>query len=157
MREALFSIWQPRIESCRFLDLFAGSGTVGIEAISRGARRVVFVEGSPRVLETLRRNAGELAPEIAQVRRARLPAGLDRLAGERFDLIFADPPYAFSDHGALLERMRGRLAGGGEMAIEHSARLDLDPLEPWLRRDRRRYGDSCLSFFRLEDDSTETR
>ena len=150
LREALFSIWQHRVEDCLFLDLFAGSGAVGLEAISRGAARATLVEGSPRVFRILRRSAEELGRGRARPLRARLPGGLDRLEGEGFDLIFADPPYACDPLETLLQRSAPRLAAGGEMAIEHSSRLQVGkPPAPWRLRDRRCYGDSCLSFFAL--------
>ncbi len=163
LREALFSIWQARIEGCLFLDLFAGSGAVGLEAISRGARQAVLIESSARTFEVLRRNVRQLAPESARPERAALPAGLDRLcgtlpgqAGPRFDLIFADPPYAFTAIEGLLLRAAPCLRAGGEMAVEHSSRLEIAaPGAPWRRRARRRYGDSCLSFFRLDEPGAE--
>ncbi len=152
MREALFSIWQSRLEGCHFLDLFAGSGAVGLEAVSRGADRSVLVEGSARVFKLLRRSVRELAPDRARAIRAHLPAGLDRLSGERFGLIFADPPYAFRQIGGLLRRVAPRLAPGGEMALEHDQRFEIgEPQAPWRQRERRRYGDSCLSFFVLDE------
>ncbi len=152
LREALFSIWQWRVESCRFLDLFAGSGAVGLEAISRGAALAVLVESSPRVLKNLRRSVLEHAPDSTRVVRADLPRGLDRFSGERFDLIFADPPYADQQIGALLERAAPRLAPGGEMALEHSPRLEVgEAPAPWRLRETRCYGDSCFSFFRLDE------
>ncbi len=150
LREALFSIWQDRVEGCSFLDLFAGSGAVGLEAISRGAERAVFVEARQRALEVLRRTMESHAPRRGRVVRARLPRGLDRLSGQGFDLIFADPPYAFSQHGALLRQAAAWLVPGGELAIEHSNRLEIaEPAEPWRRREKRCYGDSCLSLFVL--------
>ncbi len=151
LREALFSIWQSRVPDCLFLDLFAGSGAVGLEAISRGAHRAVFVEGARRTVEALRQSLRAHCPERTRVVRARLPAGLERLSGESFSLIFADPPYAFSQVGALLEQAAPCLVAGGEMAIEHSRRLEIaEPAEPWRQRETRRYGDSCLSFFVLD-------
>lgn len=151
LREALFSIWQSRVEGCRFLDLFAGSGAVGLEAISRGADLAVLVEGSARAFQLLKESVRAHAPDRARALRARLPAGLDRLSGERFSLIFADPPYAFRQIGTLLQRAVPRLSPGGEMAIEHDSRLEIgEPQAPWRRRERRRYGDSCLSFFVLD-------
>lgn len=148
LREALFSIWLDRLAGCRFLDLFAGSGAVGIEALSRGADHAVFVEGSARVLAALRRNLSGLEPSAWRLQKARLPAGLARETGI-YDLVFADPPYAFNEHEALLAGLTGRLAPGGEIALEHSRRVvpTADP-ELWRLADRRSYGDSCLSFFR---------
>ncbi len=151
LREALFSIWQSRVEGCRFLDLFAGSGAVGLEAISRGASLAVFVEGSARAFKILRQSVLKYAPDRARAVRAHLPGGLDRLSDERFGLIFADPPYAYRQVGELLQRAVPRLQAGGELALEHDLRLEIDePQAPWRHREKRCYGDSCLSFFVID-------
>ncbi len=150
LREALFSIWQGRVGSCRFLDLFAGSGAVGFEAISRGASLAVLVESASRVFNNLKASAQKLAPDSTRLVRATLPGGLDRLMGERFDLIFADPPYAYQQLDALLDRATPLLKSGGEMALEHSIKVEVTVPAPWRLRERRCYGDSCLSFFRLD-------
>ncbi len=152
LREALFSIWRPRLAGCSFLDLFAGSGAVGLEALSHGAGRAVFVESDPRVLTALRRLLGELAPEASRLERGRLPGDLAGWPRQDFDLVFADPPYRFAAYEDLLRRTASLVAADGEMAIEHSARVGLaDEVAPWRRCDLRRYGDCCLSFYRLDD------
>jgi len=155
LREALFSIWRERVAGARFLDLFAGSGAVGLEAASRGALRVVCVDGDLRAVRAIAGNVSRLGKGLAEVRRLTLPAGLVRLASEGpFDLIFADPPYRFSDHAALLAAAAPLLAEEGEIAVEHSTRTEL-PAEvgSLLRVDVRRYGESSLSFYRLRYDS----
>lgn len=151
LREALFSIWSERVVGSRFLDLFAGSGAVGLEAISRGAVRAVFADGDPRVLRTLGENLAELAPERSRLWRRRLPGGGSPPPdGEAFDLIFADPPYRFSGYEVLLRRVSYWLEVDGELAIEHASRVSVaDPCGAWRCAGRRCYGDSCLSFFRL--------
>ena len=156
VREALFSIWGESVAGARVLDLFAGSGAVGIEAAGRGALDVLAIDDDPRAVRTIAENAARLAAGGVAVRRLRLPAGLARLAGREadpFDLVFADPPYAFTGYAALLAALVGGpsplLAPGGDIAVEHSSRLDL-PLEvgPLVRKDVRRYGESSLSFYR---------
>ncbi|MCP3962711.1 MAG: 16S rRNA (guanine(966)-N(2))-methyltransferase RsmD [bacterium] len=155
VREALFSIWSDLVEGCRFLDLFAGSGGVGLEALSRGARSATFVERDPRVLAVLRRNLGVAAPGSTQLLRLSLPAQLGRRPvadDERYDLIFADPPYHFERYEALLAAAEHWLAPGGEMVIEHSRRVEpASAVGPWRRREQRRYGDSCLGFYVLRN------
>lgn len=150
VREALFSIWRPRLPVSRFLDLFAGSGAVGLEAASLGAAEVWFADCRPRVLAALRRNAAVLetepvAPEGMRILHWRLPENRD--LGRRFDLIFADPPYEFDRYGNLLRVVAPWLTATGELAIEHSTRRQLTAAEPW-EQSVRRYGESCLSFFR---------
>jgi 16S rRNA (guanine966-N2)-methyltransferase len=147
VREALFSIWSDRLENARVLDLFAGSGVVGLEAVSRGALSVLAVDDNLRVVKILEENASRLGERI-EVRRLALPAGLARLTGP-FDLVFADPPYAFEAYGELLAGVLRLLAPDGEVVVEHSTRREL-PLEagPLVRVDVRRYGESSLSFYR---------
>jgi 16S rRNA (guanine966-N2)-methyltransferase len=151
VRAALFSIWADRLAGARFLDLFAGSGAVGLEAVSRGALAATFVEADRRVATLLARNL-TLAPAGAVVlRRGRLPDELAALAAvdERFDLVFADPPYAFVAYAELLTGCAAVLAAEGEMALEHSARTPTpEEVEPLVRISQRRYGESALSLYR---------
>lgn len=150
LREALASRWAARLPGCRFLDLFAGSGAVGLEAASRGAREVVLVEESPRVFQVLERNLARLDDPGVAPRRGRLPAELPRAAGrEPFDLVFADPPYGFDAEAALLEACVPLLRPGAELALEHAARDPAPPAPPGLELVwRRRYGDSALAVYR---------
>ena len=148
VREALFSIWSDRLEGASVLDLFAGSGVVGLEALGRGAVSVLCIDDDPRAIKILEANASRLGERL-EVRRLSLPAGLARLSGP-YDLVFADPPYAFDGYEELLTGVEPLLAEAGEMAIEHSSRREL-PLEAGrlVRVDARRYGESSLSFYRL--------
>lgn len=148
LREALFNVWGGRLEGCRFLDLFAGSGAVGIEAASRGAARVLLVEGDAAVFAVMRRNRLRAGLEAVGELRTRLPGGLERRlpAGERFDLVFADPPYGFDEFGPLLAAVEPRLAAGGEIALEHRWRDGPPAASAGLVVVRsRRYGDSGLT------------
>ncbi len=153
VREALFSIWRERLEGARVLDLFAGSGAVGLEALSRGALSILVVDADPRAMKTLQSNAERLGERLLEIRRLTLPAGLSRLVEERagpFDLVYADPPYNFAPYPELLLAVAPLLAPDGEIAAEHSARREL-PVEagPLTRVDVRRYGESAISFYRL--------
>ena len=147
VREALFSIWQARLDGAAFLDLFAGSGAVGIEALSRGASAVVGVEGDPRVAAALRRSLAvlDLSGQYRLV-RARWSVARERLGEATFDLVFADPPYAFDAYDELVRAIVPRLTANGVLAIEHGVRRELRP-EPIPTLDRRRYGTSALTFF----------
>jgi 16S rRNA (guanine966-N2)-methyltransferase len=148
VREALFSIWGDRLERARVLDLFAGSGVVGLEALGRGALAVLFVDDSLRAVKTLEANGAQMG-EAVEVRKLPLPAGLARLTGP-YDLVFADPPYAFAEYEALLAGLVPLLAPDGEAVVEHSSRNEL-PIEAGrlVRTGVRRYGESSLSFYRL--------
>jgi len=152
VREALFSIWSDRLESARFLDLFAGSGAVGVEALSRGAAESVLVERSGRVLRDLAENC-RFVDESVQWVRATLPERLTRdlLGGGLVDLVFADPPYAFQEWEELLVRLPPLLGENAAIAVEHSARQEVPQAVPGLRaHDRRAYGESVLTFYALE-------
>jgi len=155
VREALFSRWQGRVAGATFLDLFAGSGAVGLEAASRGAERVVCVEAESRVQRELAAACSRLAPEVVTVRSAQLPEDLGRVvAGARFALVFADPPYAFERWEALLEGIGEVLEADGEAVLEHAWRTELPSRAGRLELlTQRRYGDSGLSFFVLSDDT----
>lgn len=150
VREALFSIWSEAIEGARLLDLFAGSGAIGFEALSRGASEVVLVDTSREVAATLARSREKLgiAPAAAVIVQAELPtAKLSKLG--LFDLVFADPPYAFDRHADLLAMVRPLLAEGGELVLEHSSRTVLPEAagDLFLNRERS-YGGSALGFYR---------
>lgn len=153
VREALFSIWTPRLPGARVLDLFAGSGVVGVEAVGRGALSGVAVERDPRALRSLETRVDELDLRgILRIIRGDLPDALTDLGQEGlgpFDLVFADPPYDFSRYEELLLAVPAVLAQKGDFALEHSARLET-PVEigELVRADTRRYGDSALSFYR---------
>lgn len=147
------NIWTPRLPGARVLDLFAGSGAVGIEAVSRGAISTCLVESNPRVLEQLRENCLLLSHERSAVLAMDLPSGLSvqpiLLKGE-FDLIFADPPYDFDAFEALATSVRPFLASGGEAVFEHSIRKQLaTDLGGMSQTDQRHYGDTALSFYRV--------
>lgn len=156
VREALFSILGPPPPGCRVLDLFAGAGTLAIEALSRGAERAVLVESGRPALAALRANVRELGlAGDTEVWPRSAATALRRLASEkrRFDWVFIDPPYA-SDHGAAsLEAIaEGELlAPHGVIVLEHDRRRPPAPAVGCLvRTDHRRYGDTELSFFRRE-------
>ena len=161
VREALFSIWRESLPGCRFLDLFAGSGVVGLEAAGRGALRVVCVDQDVQAVRAIAANAGRIGESLVETRRLALPAGLAGLAGiggraespaGPFDLVFADPPYRFDAFEPLLLALPPLLAPGAEVAVEHSARRQL-PLTAGalVRTGLRRYGESALAFYRAEE------
>jgi 16S rRNA (guanine966-N2)-methyltransferase len=152
VREALFSIWRERLAGARVLDLFAGSGAVGLEALGRGALSALAVDSDSRAVRLIEGNASRLGLKALEIRRLTLPTGLARLAATSaglFDLVFADPPYGFEGYEPLLQATAPLLAQEGEIAVEHSARREL-PVEvgTLTRVDVRRYGESAISFYR---------
>lgn len=152
VREALFSILGGRVTGARFLDLFAGTGANGIEALSRGAECAVFVENNPLSLRAVEQNlnAAKCAAH-ARVVRATLPGGLSAAKGYGpFDLVFADPPYRFVDHDSLFSALTGSglLAQNALIVIEHAAKNELPEAFGNLRQEQTRaYGDTALSFY----------
>jgi len=146
-REALFSILQKRIPDARVLDLYAGSGAVGIEAVSRGAARAVLVEKDARVL---RKNLARLPPAGGEISVLEEDAGqaLVRLAagGVRFDLVFADPPYETTEGGSRAA-VADVLAPEGIFVLQGD-RFGAPPSLPGLfLLDRREYGRNVFFFY----------
>ena len=155
VREAVFSIIGP-VDGLDVLDLFAGSGALGLEALSRGAGTAVLVDRSPRAAAVARANAEELglADRVRIVRRDwRSALAAERSAGRSFGLCLLDPPYSLTDRvvagvGALLAPL---MTASGTVVIEHSAALsppDPTGLEIASRTDRT-YGDTAVSVIRL--------
>ncbi len=144
------STWQDRLPGARLLDLFAGSGAVGLESLGRGAASVVGLESDARVLAELGRSYELWSSGRASATRASLPRDLERRVGEhRFDLVFADPPYEFDDFEGLLEGCAPLLEEHGELVVEHSARSPMPDSAGGLERVRSRgYGESVLSAYR---------
>ena len=155
VRESLFNIIAPRLERSTFLDLFAGTGANGIEALSRGAMQADFIDSDPRSIALIEKNLERtrLSGQATLVRGA-LPACLTRLTGpgrkQGYTLIFADPPHAFTKFPEILEAIAGLglLHADGLLVLEHSANVDLGKLPEGLHLIREsRYGKTRLSFF----------
>jgi 16S rRNA (guanine966-N2)-methyltransferase len=158
LRETLFNILAPRIEGARFLDLYAGSGAVGIEAVSRGATKVVLVERAEPALNVLRGNLEKLGLRAAvRVEGVSVAAFLRRVRPQTvpllFDIVFLDPPYeAVDEYAAALGLLGGEgsgiLAEGAIVISEHRRKDKLDDAYGTLRRTRvLEQGDAGLSFY----------
>jgi len=132
VRETLFNWLAPVIEGSHCLDLFAGSGALGFEALSRGAARVVLVERDRRVCEQLRRTAQELGAgeglEIVQADALSWLAG----PGERYDVAFVDPPYATGLAGQAMAALERRLNAGARVYVEAPAAVE-PPSPRWKK------------------------
>jgi len=155
LRETLFNVLGPRIEGARFLDLYAGSGAVGIEALSRGAAEVVFVERAAGALKVLRANLARLGLTEHLTVVAGSVAGFLRNPGgqAQFDLVFLDPPYdAADEYTSVLDSLGGAAAGllaeGAMVIAEHRRKEKLEDGYGALRRARLlQQGDAALSFY----------
>jgi 16S rRNA (guanine(966)-N(2))-methyltransferase RsmD len=156
LRETLFNVLAPRIEGAALLDLYAGSGAVGIEALSRGAARVTFVENSPSALAALRANVAELGLRNGvRIQGGNVSAFLRRgYTGDvpKFDLIFLDPPWDDAkEYESTLSVLGGRgslLAEDGLTVAEHRSKFALEDGYGRLKRTRLlKQGDAGLSFY----------
>jgi 16S rRNA (guanine966-N2)-methyltransferase len=153
VREAIFDILGPVWTFRRVLDLFAGTGSLGIEALSRGAEEAVFVEQSKGALTVLKENLKALGLK-AKVWVLPVPVkkGITVLGerGEVFDLIFMDPPYGTAVVGKTLEEIarRGILASSGLIVAEHATRDRILLPRGLELAQQRRYGDTTVSFHR---------
>lgn len=150
VRESLFNILGPRVVGSQFLDLFAGTGAHGIEALSRGAARAVMVENSRAACECIVKNAQKARLwDDAALHRTALPEALARIPGP-FDIVVADPPYAYADYAGLLQALIDYevLAQHALVVIEHDRRTILPEIVGGLSRMREaKYGDTVLSFY----------
>ena len=120
IRETLFNWLAPRIAGARCLDLYAGTGVLGLEALSRGAATAVFVEKSMKALDTLRRNVASLDASGADVRATNAMSYLHSAGKKSFDLVFLDPPFADDGLDELCRLIDGRelLASGANVYLE---------------------------------------
>lgn len=153
VKEALFNILAAWVPDSSWLDLYAGSGAIGLEAASRGAKRVVLVERAAPALAVIRENLAATRLEGVELLPMASDVAVKRLAGQVFDVVFMDPPYA-DDVTALLEAIasRGLLAPGGRLVLEHQADRAVPPrVGPLAHQRTARYTDSALSFFALAE------
>jgi len=152
LRETLFNILGDSVAGARVLDGYAGTGAIGIEALSRGAAQVTFVEHDRRAVKLIEANLAPLAGLSASATRLRRDAiirtGFAALDGEAFDVIVLDPPYAPNAANEALGRAAGLLAPGGRLVVEHAARHAAPAGHGSLRLLRTvKAGDSALSFY----------
>lgn len=155
LRETLFNILGAAVEDSLFVDLYAGTGAIGIEAISRGAKEVVFVEEHAASAKLIRENIAALGAPVAEVLPVKAMKGLEKLAARHLmaDFIFLDPPYDDEEQQLLVLEFLDEshlLAPQGLVIVEHSSRTELP--ERFSRLERMRVleqGDATLSFYCL--------
>ncbi len=159
LRETLFNVLGPAVAGARFVDVFAGTGAVGIEALSRGAAEVVFIENHPPAVALILKNLESLGVRSgAAVFGADALRGLEMLAakrkedGDTFDFVFLDPPYAAAEEYERVLRVLGSasfLAPGSVIIAEHYKKFDLPVHAGSLARFRiLKQGDAALTFYR---------
>jgi len=155
VKESLFGILTPLLYGSRALDLFSGSGSLGIEALSRGAKEVVFNDSSRESVELLKKNLKTLGIEGQRVMNMDYVTALNSLGG-RFDIIFLDPPYRekYEESALSIIDERSLLSSGGVIAYEKDKEVNFVPagLEKY---DVRRYGKAIITFFRNKQDEQD--
>lgn len=154
LREAFFNICQQKIEGARFLDLFAGSGAMGLEAISRGALHATFVEKNHLALSALKKNIAQLQEEenttVVAMEVIEALKRFDKLK-EQFDLIYVDPPYEASlgDAAVAFIDTHAILVDGGELFLEESSTQEFS-LKRLELKSRRKVGRTILRQYRYK-------
>jgi 16S rRNA (guanine966-N2)-methyltransferase len=154
VRETLFNVLGQTLPGGHVLDLYAGTGALGLEALSRGADSAILVDSAKEAADLCRANATALGfEERVAVLRLPVDRALERLVAEErhFGLILADPPYAARAGAWLVAAVEPLLAGSGTLVIEHDRREVLPPSGGALFKvDERRFGDSVLSLYSSE-------
>ncbi len=152
IKEAIFNSLGTRVVGAKVLDLFAGSGALGIEALSRGAAQATFVDNDQRALQVLRQNLARLGLEgHGAARQGRLPGWLEvnaELVGEAA-LILLDPPYNDPALAGVLTSLDGLIRAPASVVVEHSGQLDLPRLARLRQIRSKRYGDTGVTFLEL--------
>jgi 16S rRNA (guanine966-N2)-methyltransferase len=158
MRETLFDVLGPSVRDSAFLDAYAGSGAVGLEALSRGAKEVVFVEYHRAASDLIRRNLAALKMEDGfYLMNTKVLSAIERLdeEGSHFDFIFLDPPYSEAREYHQVLRQLGRshlLTPASLVIVEHSRHYFLEDRYNRIARTRTiRHGDAQLTFYRLSE------
>ena len=164
LRETLFNVLAPHISGSRFVDLFAGTGAIGVEALSRGAAEAVFIENHAPSVALIKKNLESLGiTKDATILAADALRGLAQLAAGKspgYDIVFLDPPYAAAaDYFRVLEFLgtADLLAPGGLVVSEHRRSFDLPEAAGTLSRFRvLKQGDAALSFYRRPGEASES-
>ena len=153
LRETLFNVLAPRIEGARVFDGYAGTGALGIEAFSRGAAHVTFVDKDRRAAALIEENLGACGVEGGYtICCAEIAAALDALpAADAFDLILLDPPYDIENVSAALEAAARHMTAGGLVVLERSTRREPEALAALRRVRDVKSGDSTITLFVIND------
>jgi len=147
LRETLFNILAPRMDGARVLDGCAGTGAVGIEALSRGAAHVTFVDRDRRATALIEANLAACgASDGYTIRTGEVSRVLVQAADQRFDLVFLDPPYAAADVEVVIAAAAAHLNPGGLLVLEHATRSPTPDFGPLVHVRDVKSGDSTLTF-----------
>ena len=157
VKESLFNMLNPDLYGCAFLDLFSGSGAIGIEALSRGAQRAVLVDASMECAGIIKQNL-EVTKlgENAEIINEDVYAAIERLGrrGDKFDIIFMDPPYAAGYYVPVMEAIKKAdiLAAEGYIVSESAKGVDFTAAEGFKIFKERKCGPAVMNFLNLEEE-----
>ena len=155
VRENLFNILQTDIRDSRVLDLFAGSGALSIEALSRGAESATLVDSDRNAIRTEKKNLETLGfsgrAEVLLCDWKKAAAELAR-RGYRYDIVFLDPPYRMTDLREVFTALKGLLTDDGLVVLEHEAKAAVTTGDSFRETDRRQWGYCGVSFYRQRND-----
>ncbi|TVQ42529.1 MAG: 16S rRNA (guanine(966)-N(2))-methyltransferase RsmD [Gloeocapsa sp. DLM2.Bin57] len=159
VREAVFNIWQHKIDNCRWLDICAGNGAMGAEALSRGAQLVVGIEQSGRACGVIKENWTKIAQtgQLFRIIKGDARSKLKTLTEEKFELIYFDPPYESDLYQPVLNLVAklDLLTLGGEIAVEHDTRRGDSLVVTGLKQIRsKNYGNTGLTFYTVPSNSS---
>lgn len=152
-KATLFDVIGSDIVGKRILDLYAGSGSLGIEALSRGAASCTFVDTDHPAIVAIKQNLAKTGfLDKAQIEKVKALTFLDEQPGNSFDIVFADPPYDFYKSSrqrvlALLEQIRDVIPDGGAIALKHPTSLKMPEIKTLILADRREFGPNSISLF----------
>ena len=148
--ESLAAILEPELEGAQVLDLFAGTGRVGFELLSRGAASLVFVEGHRRVAGELRSLVRDHPDrDNISVILGAVPKVLGKVRGQ-FDVVVCDPPYDWTDNSSLLPAANQLTKSGGVLVVEHHHKVLYEATEGWLAKRQEKFGETRLTFFQKQ-------
>ena len=151
LRETLFNILAPRVAGARVLDVFAGTGAVGLESLSRGAELAVFIDSDPRAAALIRENAAlcGATDRCVIIRDTAELVLATRIAEDLFDIVVLDPPYDYEPLAEVIDRGARHLAPGGVLVLEHASRRPLPEVAGPRGVRTVRSGDSALTMFEV--------
>jgi 16S rRNA (guanine966-N2)-methyltransferase len=151
IRNALFNSLGKSVEDATVLDAFAGTGAIGIEALSRGAKHATFIERDRTAQQILAGNIDTLGlADRTKLIKAPVASWIDTYDGPKFDLIFADPPYHDTQFSTVFSLL-GLLKPSALMVLSHPGRSESPTRPGVVVVDNRSYGDATLTFYRLEE------
>ncbi|MFK8138277.1 MAG: 16S rRNA (guanine(966)-N(2))-methyltransferase RsmD [Bdellovibrionales bacterium] len=155
VKESVFNVLSPYFDGARVLDLYAGTGNLGIEALSRGANSVTAVELNPKSIEIIRKNTElvSLNSEEHRVIKSDVIQYLEKYSGDAYDIIFIDPPFTKKlAHASMQAISKSQVMDSSTLVmIESSSKERIDEVyPPVIRYKQKEYGDKIVSYFELE-------